>query len=160
MTPTPYQIKGNKFKFMDLEIRIELTRVILLPGFSVFFRNSTIHFSMFLYLETCFWESRFRGCAGYKLNLRYMFQFIPIKLWKGDEIVLLVIGTATKPWLSGNMLLNIKTCVMHGRISHKIWESWIKIARVNSILITKSINLQLFTFILYCVGSPLWCWYF
>ena len=32
----------------------------------------------------------------------------------------------------------------------------IKIARVNSILITKSINLQLFIFILYSVGGPLW----
>ena len=31
-----------------------------------------------------------------------------------------------------------------------------KIARVNSILITGSINLQLFTLILYGVGRPLW----
>ena len=31
----------------------------------------------------------------------------------------------------------------------------IKIARVNSILVTKSINLQLFTFILNDVGGPL-----
>ena len=31
----------------------------------------------------------------------------------------------------------------------------IKIARVNSILITKSINLQLFTLILHGVGGPL-----
>ena len=33
----------------------------------------------------------------------------------------------------------------------------IKIARVNLILITKSINLQLFTLILYGVGGPLSC---
>ena len=32
----------------------------------------------------------------------------------------------------------------------------IKIARVNSIRITISINLRLFTFILYGVGGPLW----
>ena len=31
----------------------------------------------------------------------------------------------------------------------------IKIARVNTILITKSLNLQLFTLILYGVGGPL-----
>ena len=31
----------------------------------------------------------------------------------------------------------------------------IKIARLNSILITKFINLQLFTYILYGVGGPL-----
>ena len=33
----------------------------------------------------------------------------------------------------------------------------IKIAQVNSILITKSIKLQLFTLVLYGVGGPLWC---
>ena len=32
----------------------------------------------------------------------------------------------------------------------------IEIARVNSIIITKSIDLQLFTLILYEVGGPLW----
>ena len=31
-----------------------------------------------------------------------------------------------------------------------------KIARINSILITKYINLQLFAWILYGVGGPLW----
>ena len=35
----------------------------------------------------------------------------------------------------------------------------IKIGRVNLILLTKSINLQLFTLILYCVGGPLCCWH-
>ena len=34
-------------------------------------------------------------------------------------------------------------------------ESWHKIARVNPNLITKSINLQLLTLILYGVGGPL-----
>ena len=37
----------------------------------------------------------------------------------------------------------------------KIENRGIKIARVNSILITKSINLELFTLILYGVGGPL-----
>ena len=35
--------------------------------------------------------------------------------------------------------------------------SGIKIDRVNSINISKLINLQLFTLILYGVGGPLWC---
>ena len=35
----------------------------------------------------------------------------------------------------------------------------IKIARVKSILITKSVNLQLFILILYGIGGPLWCWH-
>ena len=34
----------------------------------------------------------------------------------------------------------------------------IKIDRVNSIIISKLINSQLFTLILYGVGGPLWCW--
>ena len=34
----------------------------------------------------------------------------------------------------------------------------IKIGRVNSILITESLNLQLYTLILYGVWGPLWCW--
>ena len=44
---------------------------------------------------------------------------------------------------------------MSGRISQKIDYRGIKIAEVNSILITKPINLQLFTLILYGVGGPL-----
>ena len=35
----------------------------------------------------------------------------------------------------------------------------IKIARVNSILLTKSMNLQWFTLIFYGVEGPLWCWH-
>ena len=35
----------------------------------------------------------------------------------------------------------------------------IKIERVNSIIIIKFINLQLFTLILYGVVGPLWCWH-
>ena len=45
---------------------------------------------------------------------------------------------------------------MDSKISQKKIENrGIKIARVNSILITKSINLKLFTLILYSIGSPL-----
>ena len=44
---------------------------------------------------------------------------------------------------------------MDGRISQKFENLGIKIARVNSILIPKTINLQLITFILYGVGGPL-----
>ena len=39
----------------------------------------------------------------------------------------------------------------------KFKDRGIKIGRVNFILITKSINLQLFTLILYGVGGPLLC---
>ena len=53
-TRTPFKIKANNCKFIDLEIRIELTRAILMPWFPNFQRNLTTHFRMFLYLETCF----------------------------------------------------------------------------------------------------------
>ena len=51
-----------------------------------------------------------------------------------------MIGTATKPRLSGNMLPNIKTSAkIEGKISPKIFESRRdKIARVNLIRITES----------------------
>ena len=39
---------------IDLKVRIDLTRAILMPQFSNFLRNSIIHFRMFLYLVTCF----------------------------------------------------------------------------------------------------------
>ena len=44
---------------------------------------------------------------------------------------------------------------MDARISQKFENRSIKIARVNSILITKYINLQLFTLILHGLGCPL-----
>ena len=53
-TPTPYKIKVNKCKLIDLVLRIELTRAILKPRFSNFLRNSIIYFRMFLYLKACF----------------------------------------------------------------------------------------------------------
>ena len=48
------QIKINNGRLIDLVIRIESTRAILMPRFSFFLTNSTIHYRMFLYLETCF----------------------------------------------------------------------------------------------------------
>ena len=44
----------NRAKLIDLVIRIELTRAILMLLFSNFLRNSIIIFQMFLQLETCF----------------------------------------------------------------------------------------------------------
>ena len=52
-TITPYKIKVNNSKLIDLVMRIELTQAILMSRFSNFLRNSTIHFRMFLYLVTC-----------------------------------------------------------------------------------------------------------
>ena len=41
---------------------------------------------------------------------RYMFQCIPIKLVKGDEIVRPCDRHSNETWLSGNILRNINTC--------------------------------------------------
>ena len=69
-------------------MRIELTREILSPHLSDFLRNSTIHFPMNLYLVTCFMNVTVSRCyASQKLYRRYMCQFIPMLLVKGDEIV-------------------------------------------------------------------------
>ena len=52
--PNTVQNWSKICKLIDLVIRIELTRTILMPRFSNFLRNFIIHFRMILYLETCF----------------------------------------------------------------------------------------------------------
>ena len=44
----------NYSKLIDLVVRIELTRAILMQRIFNFLGNLTIHFRMFLYLGTCF----------------------------------------------------------------------------------------------------------
>ena len=44
-------------------------------------------------------------------NKEILFQFIPIWLVKETKLFELVTGTESNPWLSGNMLLNINTCL-------------------------------------------------
>ena len=62
-------------------------------------------------------------------------------------------GIVTKPWLAGNILRNKKnTRKLITELLRKFENRGIKIARVNSILITKWINLKLFSLILYGVG--------
>ena len=68
----------------------------------------------------------------------------------------LLTGTATKPWLSGNMLPNIKTCENGcSNFPRKFENRGTKIARVNSIPITKFIYLKLFTIIVHGVRGSL-----
>ena len=65
----------------------------------------------------------------------------------------LVTGIATKPRLSGNILPYIKTCENGwSNFSQNLRNHGIKIDGVNSIPLTKSINFELFTLILYGVG--------
>ena len=50
---TPNTVQ-NKIELINLVIRIELTRSILMPRFSNFLGNSIINFPIFLYVETYF----------------------------------------------------------------------------------------------------------
>ena len=87
---------------------------------------------------------------------RYMFQFIPIQLLKGNEIVLPCdrhsIETAT---LSKHVTKYKNMRKLRVEFLMKFENGAIKSGRDNSILITKSINLPLFTLILYGVGGPM-----
>ena len=151
--PTPYKIKVNNCKLIDLVIRIKLTSNF----------NATIlkfSFAYFYIWKHVSWESRFRCHDGYKPYQRYMFQFISIKSVKRDEIVrpcerhsnetATVRKHVTK---YKNMRKWMVECF------RKFWNRGIEIARVNSILIQKSANLELFTLILYSIGGPLWYWH-
>ena len=90
--PTACKIKVNNCKSIDLvkQIKIELTRAILMPQFSNSLRNSTIHFHMFLYLLTCFPRVAVSLLCRLEAYHRYMIQFIPIWFYivTGDKIVL------------------------------------------------------------------------
>ena len=75
---------------------------------------------------------------------------------EGKKILFdLVTGTATKLCISGNMIPKIKTCRTGWSNLRKFEQRGIKIVLINSIIITKSVNLQLLTLILCGVGGPL-----
>ena len=56
-TPKPYKNKLNNCKLIDLVIRIELTRAILVLRFLNFMKNSIVHFRMFFIFGNIFSES-------------------------------------------------------------------------------------------------------
>ena len=68
-------------------------------------------------------------------------------------MIRLVTGIATKPRLSGNMLPNIKTCENGwSNFSGNLRIVALKLLELTRFLSPKSINLQLFTLILYGFG--------
>ena len=110
--PTPYKIKVNNCKLINLVIRIDLTLAILMPQFSNFLRNPTIHFRMFSYLVTCFLSvtvsllCRSQGGTIWSPFAYYINAQIP----KLDEIKLLIenedldILCISETWLQPNIL--------------------------------------------------------
>ena len=73
--PTTVQ---NESILIDLVIRIKLTRAILMPLFSNFLKNSTIHFHVFLDLVACFLRVTVSLLCWSQAVQRYMFQLFPI----------------------------------------------------------------------------------
>ena len=147
------EIKVNDSKLIDFVIRILLTRTILMPRFSNLLRNSIIRCGMFLNLETCFLRVTVSLLCQLQAVSKIRIPICPYLIIEWSPNCLnFVTGTATDPWLSGNMLPDIKEFL------RKFENRGIKIDPVNWILIIKSMNLQLFTLILFGVRGPLWCW--
>ena len=145
--PTEYKMKINNCKLIGLVIRIELTWAILMPRFYNFLGNSIIHFHMFLYLETCFLRAMIFGArTGYKLYQRYIFQFFIILLVNWDEIVWPRDGHSDETVFLRQQVTKYKNMRKSMvEFLRKFENRGIRTAWVNSILITKYINLQLFT---------------
>ena len=141
-------------------IRIELTRAILMRRFSNLLRNSIINFRMFLYLETCFLRVTdsllCRSQALSKIHVS-IYPYL-INEWRRNYLTL----WPAQQWNcnSRNELPNIKTCENWlSNFSENLWIIALKLLLLTWFLSPKSINLQLFTLILFGVGGPLWCWH-
>ena len=115
---------------------------------------------MFLYLETCFLRvtvsllCRLQALSKIRVPI-YPYLIIEGRrncsaLWPAQQRNRVFQETCYRIW---------KHAKMEARIFQKNENRGIKITWVNSILITKSINLQLFTLILYVVMGPLWWWH-
>ena len=93
-TLSTVQIKVNNWKSIDLVMRIELTRAILMTRFSNFLINSTIQFRMFLYL-LMWWDANpilkcFRHRKGVlfmtRPGVRYRYAYRSLRGQRGDRV--------------------------------------------------------------------------
>ena len=89
----------NESKLIDLVIRIKLTRVISMPRFSNFLKNSSIHFHIFLYLVTCFLRVSVSLLCRLQTVLKIHVPIYQYLISEGRQTKLfnLVTGTATNP---------------------------------------------------------------
>ena len=99
-------------------MRIELTRAILMSWLSNILRNSSIHFRMFLYLETCFIRVTVSLlCRLQDVSMTHVSIYHNLfSEWRRNCST-----TATKPWISGNMLPNINDGNMFQYIPNIYW---------------------------------------
>ena len=126
-TPKKYKIKVTHCKLIDLLIRIELTRAILMLWFSNFMTNLIIHFRMFLYLEIYF----LRVTVSLICRLQAI-SSIHVLIY--PDLISEGIRNCSTLWPAQHRNRDSQaTCYqikkhanIGGRISQKIWESIIK----------------------------------
>ena len=146
---------------IDLVVKIELTRAILMPRFSNFLRNSTIYFCMFLYLKTCFVRVTVSLLFQLQSVSKIHVPFYPylISERRRNCSILWPAQQSRSQEISGNINLR-KHVTKYKTIRKRMVEflkkfenRGIKIARVNSILITKIYQFTVIYFFVPCWGS-------
>ena len=128
----------------------------MLPRFINLQSYSNIHFRMFLYLVTCFLGVTVSLLCLLQVvsKLTCMFQFISIQFVKGDEIVRPCDRNRNETETLREHDTKYKTIQKWiAQFPIKFQNRGIKIAQVNSILITKSINLHFYFNFVRCWGS-------
>ena len=129
-------------------IRIELSKPLLIALFSNFLRNLTIPCRIFLYLVTCFPTvavSILCWSQGRTISSPFT-NYIDRDKLEDISIIRLVTGIATKPWLSGNMFPNIKTCENGwSNFSEKLRIMALKFLELTRFL---SLNLSIYSYLL------------
>ena len=138
---TPNTVE-NKSKLIVFVIRIELTRTYIMPRFSNFLRNAIINFRMFLHLLTCFLRvSVSLLCRLHDVSMSHV-SIYPYLISEGKRNCSTwdrySNETATL-WKHVTKYENMQTLIFE--FLKKLENRVFKIARVNSILITNSINL-------------------
>ena len=149
--PTPYKINVNNSKFIDFVDKNRVISTTLIALFSNFLRNSSIHFRMFLYLVTCFLR------VTVWILYRSQGRTISSSFTNQGQIGTCIYNTACNRY--SNETVTLRKYVFKYKNMRKWMIDFSENLRivalkllVNSILITKSINLQSFTLILYGFG--------
>ena len=154
LTPTPYKIKVNNSKLIYFVRRIEITWTILMPRLSNFLRNSTIHFCRFLYFVTFFLRVTVSLLCRLQAVSKIHVPIYPFQISEGRR-------NCSTLWPAQQRNRDSReTCYQYKNMRkrmvnffRKFENRGIKIARFNSLLISKSIDLQSLLLILYGVGS-------
>ena len=117
-----------------------------MPRFSNFLKNSSIHFRMFLYLVTCFLSVTVSVLCRLQSVSKIHVPIYPYLISKCDEIVLPCDRHSNETVTLRKHVTKYKNMQKWMvEFLRKFENRGIKKARVNSIFLTKFIDLQLFT---------------